>query len=101
MEEPNASTPLNRSRSRGWTDYAACEGMSTDVFFPQQWESIKPAEKICHRCPVIQECLEYAITNEEWYGIWGGLSENRRRELIRQKRREERREGSRTAVGRP
>jgi len=86
--------------SRRWMEDAACKGTATDVFFPLQWQSIKPAERICSRCPVIEECLGYAIANEEWYGIWGGLSENRRRGLIKQKREKER-ESSRTTVGRP
>jgi WhiB family redox-sensing transcriptional regulator len=30
---------------------------------------------------VREECLEYAITEKEKFGIWGGLSERERRKI--------------------
>ena len=33
------------------------------------------------RCEVRSECLEYALANDERFGIWGGLSERERRKL--------------------
>ena len=30
---------------------------------------------------VRQDCLEYALENDERFGIWGGLSERERRKL--------------------
>ena len=44
---------------------------------------------MCARCPVRTECLEYALGNQEKFGIWGGLSERERRQLRRQRRLEE------------
>ena len=32
-------------------------------------------------CEVRSECLEYALKNDERFGIWGGLSERERRRL--------------------
>ena len=40
------------------------------------------AKKICNGCPVIQQCLEYAIVNRENDGVWGGASERERRRTI-------------------
>ncbi|MES8969273.1 WhiB family transcriptional regulator, partial [Cutibacterium acnes] len=37
--------------------------------------------RICESCEVRQECLEYALANDERFGIWGGLSEMERRRL--------------------
>jgi WhiB family redox-sensing transcriptional regulator len=35
------------------------------------------------RCPVRAECLEFALRNDERYGVFGGLSERERRKLKR------------------
>ena len=39
------------------------------------------AKKVCVGCEVRAECLEYALANDERFGIWGGLSERERRKL--------------------
>jgi WhiB family redox-sensing transcriptional regulator len=38
---------------------------------------------VCQSCEVQTECLEYALANDERFGIWGGLSERERRRLKR------------------
>ncbi|MDQ6659189.1 MAG: WhiB family transcriptional regulator, partial [Actinomycetota bacterium] len=38
---------------------------------------------ICTGCEVRSECLSYALSNDERFGIWGGLSERERRRLKR------------------
>jgi len=38
------------------------------------------AKSICRICPVGAECLDYAMTIREPYGIWGGLTEAERRQ---------------------
>lgn len=38
---------------------------------------------MCATCEVREECLEYALANDERFGIWGGLSERERRKLKR------------------
>lgn len=40
------------------------------------------AKEICTECCVRDACLEYALSIREQHGIWGGLTENERRELI-------------------
>ena len=42
------------------------------------------AKRVCRECPVRKECLAHAISVPENYGVWGGLTENERRKLIRQ-----------------
>jgi WhiB family redox-sensing transcriptional regulator len=37
-----------------------------------------PAKSVCRRCPVQHDCLDYAITENEQFGIWGGLNPSER-----------------------
>lgn len=47
--------------------------------------AVRPAKakRICLGCEVRDSCLEYALANDERFGIWGGLSERERRRLKR------------------
>ena len=51
------------------------------MFFPGRGETAEPAQQICARCPVRQQCLDYAISHAIVHGIWGGLTERDRRAL--------------------
>ena len=41
----------------------------------------RAAKKVCRTCPHTLACLDYAIANNETFGIWGGLSEKQRRNV--------------------
>src|SRR5882762_7953430 len=71
-----------------WMAKARCLGMDPSLFFPHENDSpeSEQAKDVCKRCPVRQECLEFAIKNHENYGIWGGLTEMERRREIRLRR---------------
>ena len=90
-------------------DKAACAGMSVDnfdTFFksgPADWmpDTLKdmngravpvqrgepfdpePAKAVCARCVIRMECLSYALANHTLCetGVWGGATENERRQL--------------------
>jgi WhiB family transcriptional regulator, redox-sensing transcriptional regulator len=74
-----------------WQGFAACRGEDAVYFYaPNYFE--KRAEKnareavakaYCARCPVRDECLDYAMATREAHGIWGGLNEMERRHLTR------------------
>lgn len=64
-----------------WADEAACKGMDPKIFFPERGASVEPARKVCASCPVRVTCAQYAIDNADRYGIWGGLSEKKRRKI--------------------
>ncbi len=42
--------------------------------------------QLCERCPLRQDCLDWAMRNDE-YGFWGGTSRYQRLQLGRQKHR--------------
>ena len=48
---------------------------------PREGRIDREAKKVCLTCEVRDECLEYALMNDERFGIWGGLSERERRKL--------------------
>lgn len=81
---------MNVLKPEPWMDEGACvePGVDPDAFFPERGASSREAKDICHECPVREQCLEYALTNNETFGIWGGLSERQRRPLRRQRREE-------------
>jgi WhiB family redox-sensing transcriptional regulator len=68
---------------QGWQERALCAETDPEAFFPEKGGSTREAKKICTGCEVRAECLEYALANDERFGIWGGLSERERRRLRR------------------
>jgi WhiB family redox-sensing transcriptional regulator len=66
-----------------WQADALCAQTDPEAFFPEKGGSTREAKKICQQCEVKSECLEYALSNDERFGIWGGLSERERRRLRR------------------
>ena len=66
-----------------WQARALCSQTDPEAFFPEKGGSTAPAKRICGRCDVKAECLEYALDNNERFGVWGGLSESERRKLKR------------------
>lgn len=75
-----------------WRQRAACsEVPDPDLFFPvgstgPALEQIQAAKRICRRCTVRKQCLEWALVTNQDTGVWGGLSEEERRELLRARR---------------
>ena len=65
----------------GWQADALCAETDPEAFFPEKGGSTRAAKRICDSCEVRQQCLEYALENDERFGIWGGLSERERRKL--------------------
>jgi len=77
-----------------WRERAACSGSpEPDLWFSaptetaDRWEALS----ICRTCTVQTECLDYALTEQMPFGIWGGMTPDqiriiqRRRQLTREK----------------
>jgi WhiB family redox-sensing transcriptional regulator len=69
--------------AQSWQEQALCAETDPEAFFPEKGGSTREAKKICTGCEVRAQCLEYALANDERFGIWGGLSERERRRLRR------------------
>jgi WhiB family redox-sensing transcriptional regulator len=65
-----------------WTEHAICAQTDPDAFYPDKGGSTKDAKRVCRSCPVIAECLAYALDHGDRYGVWGGLSWRERRKLL-------------------
>ena len=74
---------LEMAPERTWQRQANCMGVDPDLFFPERGASTREAKEVCRGCVVREDCLEYALTNSEKFGIWGGLSERERRRIRR------------------
>src|SRR5688572_17512632 len=64
-----------------WQRDALCAHYPDVNFFVDRGESTVAAKAICRLCPVRAECLDFAVSNGEKFGIWGGTSERERRHL--------------------
>jgi WhiB family redox-sensing transcriptional regulator len=68
-----------------WQRDALCRQVDPDCFFPSEevldntiWTLTK---KFCRGCEVRAECLTYALTEFEGYGVWGGFSPHDRTQV--------------------
>ncbi|KUN80443.1 hypothetical protein AQJ64_25515 [Streptomyces griseoruber] len=67
----------------GWQRQALCAQTGADFFFPEPGSSVREAKRICGMCDMRVACLEYALANDERFGVWGGLSEKERLQIRR------------------
>ncbi|MHB1988518.1 MAG: WhiB family transcriptional regulator [Acidimicrobiales bacterium] len=73
-----------------WQIRAACRGPQAVVFFPPSYVERKDerlgreqeAKSICVTCSVREDCLDYALRIQEPHGIWGGLNEAERKQVL-------------------
>jgi WhiB family redox-sensing transcriptional regulator len=75
-----------------WRHRAVCRDEDPELFFPignsgPALLQIAEAKAVCERCPVISECLTWALETGQDAGVWGGLSEDERRSLKRRRAR--------------
>ncbi|MFD4904172.1 WhiB family transcriptional regulator [Kitasatospora purpeofusca] len=71
-----------------WRHRAVCRDEDPELFFPigntgPALLRIEEARAVCRRCPVMEQCLQWALTTGEDVGVWGGMSEDERRAMKR------------------
>jgi len=72
-----------------WRKDALCRDTDPELFFPvgntgQALLQISEAKNVCCECQVQAQCLDFAIETNQDCGIWGGTSEDERRQIRRQ-----------------
>lgn len=74
-----------------WREGAGCRDADPELFFPTSEdvrrprvaEQVNAAKTVCAACPVWAECLSWAVTTVQPFGIWGGLTTTERRRFTR------------------
>ena len=71
-----------------WRHNAVCREEDPELFFPigntgPALLQIEEAKAVCRRCPVMEQCLQWALESGQDSGVWGGLSEDERRAMKR------------------
>jgi WhiB family redox-sensing transcriptional regulator len=71
-----------------WRHRAACRDEDPELFFPigntgPALLQIEEARAVCRRCPVMEDCLTWALGTGQDAGVWGGMSEDERSALKR------------------
>jgi WhiB family redox-sensing transcriptional regulator len=82
---PTPARPPEPTQEHGpdlsWHEGALCAQTDPEAFFPDAGGSTAAAKRVCMSCPVRVQCLNYALENDERFGVWGGLSERERRRI--------------------
>ncbi len=82
MPRATAATP---TPAPTWHEEALCAQTGPEFFFPEPGASVSDAKRICFSCTGRAACLDYALTHDERFGVWGGLSEKERHALRRRR----------------
>jgi WhiB family redox-sensing transcriptional regulator len=83
-----------RTLNAGIQKYGApCDGYTEEFYAePDNRLSLRMAKFICDTCPLVRDCLDYALLAEEEYGVWGGMTAEERRWILDTDKRARRRE---------
>ncbi|HVF18647.1 MAG TPA: WhiB family transcriptional regulator [Mycobacteriales bacterium] len=72
-----------------WQLQGRCRGLDSDLFFhpdgdrgPSRSTRERAAQAICADCPVIAQCARQSLASREPYGVWGGLTESDRDDIL-------------------
>ena len=76
------------TKTTEWMERGNCRNFPPATFFPSDGAGVERARAICTNCPVISECLEYALAEHIDHGVWGGCSERERRRIAKRRRSE-------------
>lgn len=63
-------------------DQSACTPADSVLFFSELASKVAKAKAICASCPVASKCLDFALSEDVEFGIFGGLTPSERKELI-------------------
>jgi len=67
-----------------WQTRGVCAQTDPEAYFPDKGDSVKHAQKVCGGCEVRAQCLTWALSTDERYGVWGGHTEAARSRMRKQ-----------------
>lgn len=83
---------LRHVMSVEWREKSACGSLPKEVFFNYNSMEISSEQRkaykqtalsACASCPVRAECHEFAVCNNEPFGIWAGLTPDQRKPFVK------------------
>ena len=77
---------VDADSATAWMSRGNCRNYPPATFFPSDGVGVDRARKICNGCPVLGQCLEYALDQRIEHGVWGGCSERERRRILKRRR---------------
>jgi WhiB family transcriptional regulator, redox-sensing transcriptional regulator len=92
-QDEKSEVPMVETDNRaGWWSRAACVTADPELFFPishsgPALRQVMQAKAVCARCDIQRECLRYALDAGSIQGVWGGMTEEERKRLLRRQRR--------------
>lgn len=78
MFETNAPNWEGAACSEEWYNGVPAD---PNIFYDVHYKSVYLAKKVCEGCPLVTKCLEFALFNNEEWGVWGGYSAEERKAL--------------------
>ncbi|MET9436950.1 WhiB family transcriptional regulator [Streptomyces sp. NPDC006551] len=80
--------PITVAVSDHWRDYAVCQTVDPELFFPDgpggaTKAKAEQAKRVCQGCPVRSECLDWAFETGQQFGVLGGLTQEERWQLTK------------------
>jgi WhiB family redox-sensing transcriptional regulator len=68
-----------------WQDKAACLDADSSLFLTGVTSRVIQAKAICERCPVIDDCLAFALDNDDFEPhVYGGMTGDERRVIAKE-----------------
>lgn len=64
-----------------WIEKVACKPEQMNLFFSELKSKVAKAKAICDTCPVAKECLDFALSEEIEFGIFGGATPQERKAM--------------------
>ncbi len=61
-----------------WRVSANCIGIDPELFFSDDSEKTRTAQRVCERCYVRKECWDYAVEHHPLEGVWAGTKPRER-----------------------
>lgn len=60
---------------------ASCTGSKPEIFHSDHPARVAAARRVCASCPIVADCLQWAVDNFE-EGVWGGTTKQERLGLL-------------------
>lgn len=77
------------TENRDWREDAVCARVDGDFWYPEVGGTNRRAKAMCRSCPVMDTCLQWAFDHNEQWGVFGGMSADERRRVVRLAKQEE------------